>query len=127
MHGINEFFRRLFRTILRLLLITAAAAFLLSLLLATLVVMLGVTVWAVVTGRKPDPARVFGRFRAASARYTRGAWSGGAASGTGAAPNAVDIVDVPAHEIREVPQTRADGANRAQRAGNDATARMQHR
>lgn len=126
MNGINAFFRRLLRTVFRLVLVAAAAVFLLSLLLATLVVMLAVTVWAVVTGRKPDPARVFGQFRATSARYTHRAWSGRAGSGTGSASKPADIVDVPAHEVRDIPGHSAGDSGRARRPGNDPMARMLH-
>lgn len=124
MNGINDFLQRLFRVVLRLALVAAAAVFLLSLLLATLVVMLAVTVWAVVTGRKPDPARIFGQFRQTSARYTRGAWSGAAGTGPGAASKPTDIVDIPAHEIRDVPQGNTTDGRPAHRPGNDPMARM---
>jgi len=124
MNGIIEFLHRLFRAIIRIVLIAGAAVFLLSLLLATLAVMLVVTVWAVVTGRKPDPARIFGQFRATSARYTRGAWSTGAGPGAGTPSRPADIVDVVAHEVRETPHDTTDGARRAHRPGNDPMARM---
>jgi hypothetical protein len=126
MNGINEFFNRLFRGILRLVLVAAAAVFLFSLLLATLVVMLVVTVWSIVTGRKPEPAKIFGQFRQTSARYTRGAWSGGAGPGAGAASNPADIVDVPAHEVRDLPSHNSAGDKRPHGPGNDPMARMQH-
>lgn len=123
MNGITEFLHRLLRAVFRLVLVAAAAVFLLSLLLATLVVMLAVTVWAVVTGRKPEPARIFGQFRATSARYGRGAWSGGTSPGAGSASKPADIVDVAAHEVRDLPHDAADGAGRGHRPGNDPMAR----
>ncbi len=123
MNGITEFFNRLFRGVLRLILVAAVAVFLLSLLVATLVVMLGVTLWSIVTGRKPEPAKIFGQFRQTSARYTRGAWpASGGPGGHGAAPPA-DVVDVPAHEIRDLPR---DGGDGSKRPGNDPMARMPH-
>lgn len=124
MHGIQDFLRRLLRVVLRLALVAAAAVFLFSLLLATLVVMLAVTVWAVVTGRKPEPARIFGRFRQTSARYTRGAWSGAPGAGPGSASKPADIVDVAAHEIRDVPLRNTAEGHPAHRPGSDPMARM---
>ena len=122
MNGITEFFNRLFRGVLRLVLVAAVAIFLLSLLVATLVVMLAVTVWSIVTGRKPEPAKIFGQFRQTSARYTRGGWPGG---GPGARPASPpdDVVDVPAHVVRDLPRDRGDGSKRP---GNDPMARMPH-
>ena len=105
MNGITEYFNQLVRTALRLALFAAAAVFLLSLLAATLVLMLGVSVWALVTGRKPEPAKVFGQFRQTSARYTRGAWS----AGRGTANRPQDIVDVPAHEVRDASEAPGTG------------------
>lgn len=125
MNGITEFFQRLLRGVLRLALVAAAAVFLFSLLVATLVVMLAVTVWSVVTGRKPDPARIFSQFRQTSARYTRGAWPG-ASHGAGSASRPDDIVDVPAHEVRDLPPDNGPGNTRPNRPGNDPMARMQH-
>lgn len=99
----TNFLERVARGVLRLVLILAAAVFIISLLLATLIIMLVVTIWSVVTGRKPDPAKIFGRFRQTSARYTRGAWHGRTGpSGAHARPSA-DVVDVPAHEVRDIP------------------------
>ncbi len=120
MNAINAFVNRLIRVLLRLVLIAAAAVFLFSLLIATLVVMMVVTVWALVTGRKPDPARVFGQFRQTSARYTRGAWP----PGGGGRPQ--DIVDVTAHEVQEPPPSRDTESGRATPQDKDPMARMMH-
>lgn len=122
MHAITEFFSRLVRGLLRLLLVAAAAVFLLSLLLATLVLMLVLTVWSIATGRKPEPAKIFGQFRQTSARYTRGAWSGGRGGAAGAKPQ--DIVDVPAHEVRDVQQRPRSNGDTPKTPGNDPMARM---
>jgi len=126
MNGLTEFFHRLVRGVFRLVLVAAAAVFLLSLLLATLVLMLAVTVWSVVTGRKPDPARIFGQFRQTSARYTRGAWRGGNRPGAGSASPAGDIVDIPAHDVRNVPHDAGTSDQNPKRPGNDPMARMRH-
>ena len=74
MNGITDFVNQFIRVVIRVVLIAAVAFFLVSLLFATLVVMLAATVWALVTGRKPQASRIFGQFRQTSARYTRGAW-----------------------------------------------------
>lgn len=124
MNGITDFFNRLVRGMLRLLLFAALTVFLLSLLAATLVVMLAVTIWSIATGRKPEPAKIFGQFRQTSARYTRGAWSGARGPGTGGGAKPDDIVDIPAHDVRDV--TGADGAKRPGHPGTDPMARMRH-
>ena len=126
MNGITEFFDRLVRGVFRLVLVAAAAVFLLSLLIATLVVMLSVTLWAVVTGRKPEPAKIFGQFRQTSARYTRGAWSAGAGTGHGVGGKPQDIVDVPAHEVRDVPHQPVSGDTKPTRPDGGPMARMLH-
>lgn len=120
MNGITDFVHRLLRGVFRLVLVAAAVVFLLSLLMATLLVLMAVTIWSVVTGRKPEPARIFNRFRQTSARYTRGAWPGARGADSGAKP--ADIVDVPAHAVRDV--TGSDGASRTPRPDTDPMARM---
>lgn len=122
MNGITTFVNQLVRTALRLVLIAAVAVFLLSLLIATLVVMLTVTVWALVTGRKPDPGKVFGQFRQTSARYTRGAWP----PHSGARRRPQDIVDVPAHEIRDAPAAPDSEPGNPPPHDKDPMARMSH-
>ena len=122
MNGITTFVNQVARTVLRLVLIAAAAIFLLSLLLATVVMMLAVTVWALVTGRKPEPAKIFGQFRQTSARYTRGAWP----AGRGADSRPQDIVDVPAHEIRDTPAAPDAGPDKTPPHDKGPMARMLH-
>lgn len=124
MNGITDFVNRLVRGVFRLVLVAAAAVFLLSLLLATLLVLMAVTIWSIVTGRKPEPAKIFGRFRQTSARYTRGAWPGTRGPAAGSSTTPADIVDVPAREVRDV--TGSDGAGRPARPGSDPMARMLH-
>ncbi|MGE0100004.1 MAG: hypothetical protein AB7S86_16815 [Hydrogenophaga sp.] len=115
MNGILDFFGRLVRGVLKLALGLMALVFVLSLLLATLVVVLGVTLWAVITGRKPAPAVVFTRFRQTSQRYTQGMWP----TGTARRP-AGDVVDVQATEVPE----SAEAPPR--RNGTDPMARVMH-
>lgn len=126
MNDIQQFFNRLFATALKLVLAVAAAIFLLSLLVAALVVVLGVTLWSLVTGRKPAPARVFGQFRQASERYTGRAWPGGPRAGRGTS-NTDDVVDVP---VREVPQGKDNSTARPSgsgpHSGSDPMARVSH-
>lgn len=100
MNAFADLLGRLGRTVLRLALVLAAAVFLLSLLFASLLAVLGVSIWALITGRKPTPAVVFARMRERSQRYAQGAWRGNAGARRPAAANA-DVVDVDAREIED--------------------------
>ncbi len=120
MNNFTEFVNQVIRMVLRLVLFAAVAVFLLSLLMATLVVMLGVTVWALVTGRKPAPARVFSQFRQTSARYTQGAWPAHAKG------RSQDIVDVTAHEVRDPGASADTGTARTTPPNHDPMARSLH-
>ncbi len=115
MNGFFDFFARLVRGILKLVLGVAALVFVLSLLLATLVLVLGMSLWALITGRKPAPFVVFNRFRQTSQRYTQGVWPG-----RGPARPMGDVVDVQAHEVPDVPTPR----DAAPRSGGDPMARV---
>lgn len=110
MNGLFDFFARVVRGVLKLALGVMALAFVLSLLLATLVVVLGISLWALITGRKPAPLVVFNRFRETSQRYTQGVWPG-----RGPAQPMGDVVDVQAHEVPNAP---------APRSGQDPMARV---
>lgn len=111
MNGLFDFFGRVLRGVLRLVLAVAALVFVLSLLLASLVVVVGLSLWALVTGRKPAPAMVFSRFRQTSQRYTQGVWPGATCRPMG------DVVDVEATEVTEKPAP-------APRSGPDPMARV---
>lgn len=102
MNGLFDFFARVVRGVLKLALGVMALAFVLSLLLATLVVVLGISLWALITGRKPAPLVVFNRFRETSQRYTQGVWPG-----RGPAQPMGDVVDVQAHEVPNAPAPRS--------------------
>jgi hypothetical protein len=115
MNGLFDFFARLVRGILKLVLGVAALVFVLSLLLATLVVVLGVSLWALITGRKPAPFVVFNRVRQTSQRYTQGVWPG-----RGPVQPMGDVVDVQAHEVPDAPTPR----DATPRSGNDPMARV---
>lgn len=115
MNGLFDFFARLVRGLLKLALGVAALVFVLSLLLATLVVVLGVSLWALITGRKPAPFVVFNRFRQTSQRYTQGVWPG-----RGPLQPMGDVVDVQAHEVPDAPAPR----EAAPRSGGDPMARV---
>ncbi|QHE88357.1 hypothetical protein [Hydrogenophaga sp. BPS33] len=116
MNELFDFFGRVLRGVLKLALGLAGLVFLLSLLLATLVVVLGVSIWSLLTGRKPAPAVLFTRFRESSKRYSQGAWPTGA--GMGRRPMG-DVVDV---QATEVPDPKP--ADRAPRSGPDTMARV---
>lgn len=115
MNGLFDFFGRVLRGVLRLVLAMAALVFVFSLLLAALVVVVGVSLWALVTGRKPAPAVVFSRFRQTSQRYTQGVWPGGVRRPMG------DVVDV---EATEVPDAPAASREQSSRSGPDTMARV---
>ncbi|MEO7399522.1 MAG: hypothetical protein ABIV07_01945 [Polaromonas sp.] len=87
----------IFRFILKLALGLFAAIFALSLLAAALVVVALSLVKALLTGRKPAPAMVFGRFQKFS---PEGMWPVRPGRND-SAPNAAAVVDVEAREVRD--------------------------
>ncbi len=92
----------IFRFILKLALGLFAAIFALSLLIAALVVVALSLVKALLTGRKPAPAVVFGRFQKFS---PEGMWPQRPARNEGAAGTGT-VVDVEAREVRNDKQLR---------------------
>jgi hypothetical protein len=89
---------KILRFFLKLVLGIFAAVFAVSLLVAALIVMVLSVLKSLVTGRKPAPAVVFGRFQ----RYSpQGMWPGGPAKGNAANPRAGDVVDVEVREVRD--------------------------
>ncbi len=100
MNSITDFFARLLRGVFKLLLVAAALVFVFSFLLAALFIVLGVSLWSLVTGRKPAPVVMFSRMREQSQRYTQGVWPGRATRPAG------DVVDVDATEVPEAPAER---------------------
>lgn len=121
MNGPINFINRLFGGVLKLALALAAGVFLLSLLLAALVVVVGFTLWSLLTGRRPAPARVFSQFRQASQRYTGRSWPGGPGSSMPGSEGrgAGDVVDVPAREVPDAPDPKAKPDDAARRQGTD--------
>lgn len=99
MNAFADLLGRLGRTVLRLALALAAAVFLLSLLLASLLVVLGVSLWSLITGRKLAPVVMFARMRERSQRYAQGAWRGDVPTDRASARG--DVVDVEAREIED--------------------------
>jgi hypothetical protein len=99
MTGFTDFLARALRGVFKLALVLAAGVFVLSFLLAALVAVLLVSLWSLVTGRKPAPVVMFSRMRAQSQRYTQGVWPERAK-----AP-AADVVDVEVTEVRETSRT----------------------
>ena len=89
---------KILRFFLKLVLGIFAAVFALSLLAAALIVVVLSVLKSLITGRKPAPAMVFGRFQ----RYSpQGMWPGGPAQGNAANPRAGDVVDVEVREVRD--------------------------
>lgn len=119
MNGISEFFTRVLSSVFKLLLVMAAAVFVLSLLVAAMLVVLAVSVWSLITGRKPAPAAVFGRFRETSNRVTRGVWPNrNQPQGPGRPMG--DVVDVQAHEV---PEASGDGRRKPPDPGTEQAPR----
>lgn len=100
MNGITDFFARLLRGVFKLLLVVAALVFVLSFLLAAVFIVLVVSLWSLITGRKPAPVVMFSRMREQSQRYTQGVWPGRTTRPAG------DVVDVDATEVPEAPAER---------------------
>lgn len=100
MTGFTDFLARLLRGILRLALVLAAVVFVVSFLLAALFIVLLVSLWSLITGRKPAPVVMFSRMREQSQRYAQGVWPGRTSRPAG------DVVDVDATEVPEVPAER---------------------
>ena len=99
MNEISDFLGRVFAGLLKLVLVIAASVFVVSFLLAALVV---VSLWSLITGRKPAPVVMFTRMREQSQRYTQGVWPGQARQ-----EPAGDVVDIQATEVADdarVPQ-----------------------
>lgn len=95
MNPVSDLLSRIFRGALKLVLVLAAMVFVLSFLLAALVAVLGMSLWSLVTVRKPAPVVMFSRMREQSRQYTRGMWPGQTPPG--------DVVDVQATEVDERP------------------------
>jgi len=93
MNAPHGWFGRLWRGLLGLLMALAGLVFLVSLMLAGLVAVALLSLWALLTGRKPAPVVVFQRFLQASTRFGPTGWSGPGR------PTAGDVVDVQAHEV----------------------------
>mgnify|MGYP006193578631 FL=1 len=97
MNNLAELPGRLLRGVFKIALGLALAVFLVSLLLASLVLVLGVSLWSLVTGRKPAPVVMFARMRERSQHMAQGVWR------TDRAPvrngHVADVVDVQAREV----------------------------
>ena len=94
MNDLSVFLSRVVGSLIKLVLLVAASVFVVSFLLAALVVVLGVSLWSLITGRKPAPVVMFGRMREQSQRYTQGMWPGQARQ-----EPLGDVVDVQATEV----------------------------
>ncbi|HSX92525.1 MAG TPA: hypothetical protein VLG41_06370 [Hydrogenophaga sp.] len=100
MNAFADLLGRVAGLVLRLALGLAAAVFLVSLLLASVLAVAGMSLWALITGRRPAPLVVFGRLRERSRQYSQGVWRGGPASPQGPAARG-EVVDVEAREVDE--------------------------
>lgn len=99
MNAFADLLGRLPVIVLRLVLGLSAAVFLISLLLVSVLAVAGMSLWALVTGRRPAPLVVFGRMRERSRQYSQGMWR------TGHAPQGPvagsEVVDIEAREVDE--------------------------
>lgn len=95
MNPVSDLLSRLLRGVLKLALLLAATVFIVSFLLAALVAVLLMSLWSLVTGRRPAPVVMFSRMREQSQHYTQGVWPGRVPEG--------DVVDVDATEVGERP------------------------
>lgn len=100
MNELSGFLNRLLGGLIKLVLLIAASVLVLSFLLAAVVVVLAMSLWSLITGRKPAPLVVFGRMREQSQRYSKGMqdmWPG-----QGRREPMGDVVDVQATEVVDV-------------------------
>ncbi len=105
MNELSDFLGRVFAGLLKLVLLVAASVFVVSFLLAALVVVVAVSLWSLITGRKPAPVVMFTRMREQSQRYTQGVWPGQARQEP---PG--DVVDVQATEVADDPNVSRPGS-----------------
>lgn len=103
MQTLTDFLGRLIAGAIKLVLVLAATVFVVSFLLAALVVVVLVSLWSLITGRKPAPVVMFTRMREQSQRYTRGVWPGAARDEP---PG--EVVDVLATEVKDRPAGATD-------------------
>jgi hypothetical protein len=99
MNELSDFVGRVLGGLIKLVLLLAASVFVVSFLLAALVVVLAVSLWSLITGRKPAPVVMFGRMREQSQRYSQGMQ--GMWPGQGRQEPLGDVVDVQATEVVE--------------------------
>jgi hypothetical protein len=99
MNELSDFLSRVLSGLIKLVLVIAASVFVVSFLLAAVVVVLGVSLWSLITGRKPAPMVMFGRMREQSQRYSQGMQ--GMWPGQGQTRQMGDVVDVQATEVVE--------------------------
>lgn len=99
MNELSGFLNRLLGGLIKLVLVIAASVFVVSFLLAALVVVLVVSLWSLITGRKPAPLVMFGRMREQSQRYSQGMQ--GMWPYQGRQQPMGDVVDVQATEVVE--------------------------
>lgn len=104
MNELSDFLGRLINGLFKLVLLVAASIFVISFLLAALVVVLVVSLWSLITGRKPAPVVMFSRMREQSQRYTQGVWPGQTRQ-----PPPGDVVDVQATEVVDDAQASRPG------------------
>lgn len=95
---VTDFVNKVFRFIFKLILAAFGLVFVVSLLAATVVIVVLSLLKALITGKKPPIAMIFSRFRSYS---PKGVWPGRAGPESKNSPTkAGDVVDVEVREIR---------------------------
>jgi hypothetical protein len=99
MNLLSDVVASLLRGVVKLLLLVFAAVFALSLLCAGLLLVVGLVLRFLLTGRKPAVVTTFSRFNQAAQQFRPGFRPG---SATATHADSADVVDVEAHEVRTV-------------------------
>ena len=92
-----NFMSRIFLFVLKAVFGFFALLFAVSLIGAAIIVLIWTLLKALLTGKKPASAMVFGRFQRFSVQGTQAMWRGATPSN----PKSADVVDVDAREIRD--------------------------
>jgi hypothetical protein len=90
---------RVLRGLFKLAMVIAGAIFFVSLLIFIFGAVLITIVWSLLMGRRPAVFTTVSRFRQASQNLRKGVWPSNGAPSTAANS---DVVDVQAHEVREI-------------------------
>jgi hypothetical protein len=102
MQSISDLLASVLRGVLKLALLAFAVTVIAGILLIGLSAALLTLVWSLLTGRKPAAWQTFMRFRQTSQQFRAGVWPGTSTPSSRSSQNDADIVDVQAHEVRNI-------------------------